>query len=163
MPRGPGAKGRQAGVMGGTFLVINGLAKNQDVKNAAWKWLIFERWDDAGLNDLKAQIADARANKQYRAQFQYSPLLPSAPYVKKERAILEQNPDAAVAWGDPAFLAALPRTAHTEPPVAAQDIYGKYLANVVQTLFSDQSADPAKVMKDTNKQFQTEILDPLNK
>lgn len=163
MPKGPGAKGRQAGVMGGTFLVINGLAANQDVKNAAWKWLIFERWDDAGLDDLKAQIADARANKQYRAQFQYSPLLPTAPYVKKERAILEANPDAAVAWGDAAFLAALPKTAHTEPPVAAQDVYGKYLANVVQTLFSDQNADPTQVMKDTNKKFQTEILDPLNK
>ena len=162
MPKGPGLKGRQAGVMGGSFLVINGLAKNQQVRDAAWKWLIFERWNDAGLDDLKAQIADARKNHQFRAQFQYSPLLPTAPYVAKERAILLDNPDAAVAWGDAAFLAALPHTAHIEPPVAAQDVYGKYLANVVQTLFSDQSADPAQLMKDTNKKFQAEILDPIN-
>jgi multiple sugar transport system substrate-binding protein len=162
MPKGPGPKGRQAGVMGGTFLVINGLAKTKEVRDAAWKWLIFERWDDAGLADLQAQIDDARTNKQYRAQFTYSPLLPSAPYVKKERSLLEENPDAAVAWGDAAFLAALPKTAHTEPPVAAQDVYGKYLANVVQLLFSDQNADPAAVMKDANKRFQTEVLDTLN-
>ena len=163
MPKGPGMKGRQSGVMGGTFLVINGLAKSQEVKDAAWKWLTFERWDDAGLKDLEAQIADARANKQFRAQFTYSPLLPTAPYVTKERAILEANPDAAVAWGDAAFLAALPRTAHIEPPVAAQDAYGKYLANVVQALFSDQNVDPAALMKETNQKFQTEVLDPLNK
>ena len=80
----------------------------------------------------------------------------------KERALLLANPDAAVAWGDDAFLTALPKTAHIEPPVAAQDAYGKYLANVVQTLFTDQSVDPAKLMKDTAKAFQTEILDPLN-
>jgi multiple sugar transport system substrate-binding protein len=162
MPKGPGAKGRQAGVLGGTFLVINGLAKSTEVKNAAWKWIIFERWDDAGLADLKAQIDDARANKQYRAQFTYSPLLPTAPYVVKERQILVDNPDAAVAWGDAAFLAALPATAHIEPPVAAQDVYGKYLANIVQVLFSEQSTDPAALMKEQNAKFQKEVLDPLN-
>jgi multiple sugar transport system substrate-binding protein len=60
------------------------------------------------------------------------------------------------------FLAALPKTGHTEPPVAAQDVYGKYLANVVQALFTDANADPAKLMKDTAKAFQAEVLDPLN-
>jgi ABC-type glycerol-3-phosphate transport system substrate-binding protein len=163
MPKGPGAKGRQSGVLGGSFLVINGLAKDKAVIGAAWKWLIFERWDDAGLENVKAQITDARANGQYRAQFQYSPLLPTAPYVQKERALLVGNPDAAVAWGDDAFLTALPKTAHIEPPLAAQDVYGKYLNNVVQVLFSDQNADPAAIMKDANKRFQTEVLDPLNK
>ncbi len=163
MPKGPGAKGRQAGVMGGSYLVINGLAKTKEARDAAWKWLIFERWDDAGLAEVQSQIDDARANKQFRAQFQYSPLLPTAPYVTKERKLLEENPDAAVAWGDAAFLAALPKTAHIEPPVAAQDVYGKYLANVVQLLFSDKNADPAAAMKDANKRFQTEVLDPLNK
>jgi ABC-type glycerol-3-phosphate transport system substrate-binding protein len=162
MPKGPGLKGRQAGVLGGTYLVINGLAKSKEVRDAAWKWIVFERWDDAGLKDLEAQIEDARANAQYRAQFQYSPLLPTAPYVKKERAILVENTDAAVAWGDAAFLAALPATAHTEPPAGAQDVYGKYLANVVQILFSDKNADPAAIMKDANKRFQAEVLDPLN-
>jgi ABC-type glycerol-3-phosphate transport system substrate-binding protein len=163
MPKGPGAKGRQAGVMGGTYLVINGLAKNKATQDAAWKWLTFEKWDNAGLADLQAQIDDARKNGQFRAQFTYSPLLPTAPYVTKERSLLEENPDAAVAWGDAAFLTALPKTAHTEPPVAAQDIYGKYLADVVQVLFSDQNADPAATMKDANKRFQAEVLDPLNK
>jgi len=162
MPKGPGAKGRQAGVLGGTFLVTNGLAKSKEVRDAAWKWIVFERWDDAGLADLQAQIEDARANKQFRAQFQYSPLLPTAPYVQKERAILVENPDAAVAWGDAAFLSALPATAHIEPPVAAQDVYGKYLNNVVQVLFSEKNADPAAIMKDANKRFQAEVLDPLN-
>jgi multiple sugar transport system substrate-binding protein len=162
MPKGPGSKGRQAGVLGGTFLVTNGLAKSKEVRDAAWKWIVFERWDDAGLADLQAQIEDARANKQFRAQFQYSPLLPTAPYVQKERAILVENPDAAVAWGDAAFLSALPATAHIEPPVAAQDVYGKYLNNVVQVLFSEKNADPAAIMKDANKRFQAEVLDPLN-
>ncbi|MGO9411513.1 MAG: ABC transporter substrate-binding protein [Spirochaetia bacterium] len=162
MPKGPGPKGRHAGVLGGTFFVINGLAKGKAVQDAAWKWITFERWDDAALGLVKSQIEDSRANHQYRAQFQYSPLLPGSPYVVKERALLEGNPDAAVAWGDAAFLAALPRTAHTEPPVAAQDVYGKYLANVVQTLFTDQSVDPAALMRDTARRFQAEILDPLN-
>ena len=163
MPKGPGAKGRQAGVLGGSFDVINGLAKGKDVQDAAWKYLVFEKWDDANLKLVQSQIDDARANGQYRAQFQYSPLLPGSPYVAKERALLEANPDAAVAWGSAEFLAALPKTAHIEPPVAAQDVYGKYLANVVQSIFTDQNVDVAKLMKDTAKAFQTEILDPLNK
>jgi multiple sugar transport system substrate-binding protein len=162
MPKGPGAKGRQSGVLGGTFLVINGLAKGKDVQDAAWKWITFERWDDGNLALVQSQINDARANGQYRAQFQYSPLLPGSPYVTKERALLVNNPDAAVAWGDAAFLSALPKTAHIEPPVAAQDAYGKYLANVVQALFTDQNADPAALMKDAAKRFQAEVLDPLN-
>jgi multiple sugar transport system substrate-binding protein len=163
MPKGPGPKGRQAGVMGGTYWVINaGSAKTKAVQDAAWKWIIFEKWGQEGLDMVKNQIEEARAQKQYRAQFQYSPLLPNAPYVKQERALLLANPDAAVAWGDDAFLAALPKTAHSEPPVAAQDVYGKYLANVVGTLFSEKDADPAKVMKDTNAAFQKEVLDPIN-
>ena len=162
MPKGPGARGRQAGVLGGSFDVINGLVRSNAVRDAAWKYIIFEKWDDGNLKLVQSQIDDARANKQFRAQFQYSPLLPGSPYVAKERALLVSNPDAAVAWGDPVFLAALPRTGHTEPPVAAQDVYGKYLANAVQTLFTDASADPAKLMKDTARAFQAEVLDPLN-
>ena len=163
MPKGPGPKGRQAGVMGGTYWVINGgSAKTKSVQDAAWKWIIFEKWGQEGLDNVKTQIEEARAQKQYRAQFQYSPLLPNAPYVKQERSLLQANPDAAVAWGDDAFLAALPKTAHVEPPVASQDVYGKYLANVVGTLFSEKDADPAKVMKDANAAFQKEVLDPIN-
>ncbi len=163
MPKGPGPKGRQAGVMGGTYWVINaGSAKAKPVQDAAWKWIIFEKWGQEGLDMVKNQIEEARAQKQYRAQFQYSPLLPTAPYVKQERDLLLANPDAAVAWGDDAFLAALPKTAHAEPPVAAQDVYGKYLANVVGILFSEKDADPAKVMKETAAKFQKEVLDPIN-
>jgi multiple sugar transport system substrate-binding protein len=163
MPKGPGPKGRQAGVMGGTYWVINGgSARTKAVQDAAWKWVIFEKWGQEGLDNVKIQIEEARALKQYRCQFQYSPLLPDAPYVKQERALLIANPDAAVAWGDDAFLAALPKTAHAEPPVAAQDVYGKYLANVVGTLFSTKDADPAAVMKEFNAKFQKEVLDPIN-
>lgn len=163
MPKGPGAKGRQSGVLGGTYWVINGgSAKTKAVQDAAFLWIDFERYDEAGLTDIQAQIDDARANGQYRAQFVYSPLVPDAPYAQKEREILLANPDAAIAWGDEAFLAALPKTAHIEPPVAAQELYGNYLANIVQILFSESNADPARLMKEWNAKFQEEVLDPIN-
>jgi ABC-type glycerol-3-phosphate transport system substrate-binding protein len=163
MPKGTTSKGRQAGVLGGTYWVINGgSAKTKAVQDAAFLWIDFERYDDAGLALVESQIKDARANGQYRAQFVYQPLVPGAPYIAKERALLEKNPDAAVAWGDDAFLKALPKTAHIEPPAAAQDLYGKYLANIVQTILSDKNVDVAALMKDYNAKFQKDILDPLN-
>jgi ABC-type glycerol-3-phosphate transport system substrate-binding protein len=163
MPKGPGAKGRSAGVLGGTYWVINAAtAKTKAVQDAAFAWIDFERYDEAGLAGIESEIKDARANGQFRAQFTYSPLVPTAPYVAKEKAIIAANPDAAIAWGDAAFLTALPKTAHIEPPAAAQDLYGNYLANVVQTIFSDKTTDVAKLMKETNAKFQKEILDPLN-
>ena len=163
MPKGPGAKGRHAGVLGGTFMVINAAsAKSPAVQEAAFKWIDFERYDDAGLDRIESEIADARANNQYRAQFQYSPLLPNSEYILRERAIMEANPDAAVLWGSPEFLRLLPGTAHTEPAVAAQEVYGQYLANVIQVLFSDPDADPAALMRDANARFQREVLDPIN-
>lgn len=164
MPKGSGPKGRAAGVMGGNYWIINATtAKTKQIQDAAWKWIDFERFDEAGLANVKAEIEDHRANGQYRCIFYYWPLLPNAPYAKAERALLEANADAAVAWGDEAFLKALPGTAHIEPPVAAQDVYGKYLSNVVQILFSEKDADPAKVMKDSAAKFQKEVLDPYNK
>jgi len=163
MPKGKGPKGRQAGVLGGTYWIINaGTAKTQAVRDAAWKWIDFERYDESGLKDVQSQIDDARANKQYRAQFVYTPLLPSADYTKKERAILEANPDAAVAWGDEAFLKALTATGHVEPSVEAQKAYDPYLVAVLQGLFSDKNADPAKLLKEQSDKFQ-KVLDADNK
>jgi multiple sugar transport system substrate-binding protein len=163
MPKGPGPNGRQAGVLGGTYWVINGpAARTKDVQDAAWLWIDFERYDEAGLDRLQSEIADARANGQYRAQFVYSPLLPGAEYILREQEILRGNSDAAVLWGSEAFLEFLPGTAHTEPVIAAQELYGQYLANVVQILFSEEDADPSEVMTEMNARFQAEILDPLN-
>ncbi|KGE73488.1 ABC transporter substrate-binding protein [Spirochaeta lutea] len=163
MPKGPGSQGRHAGVLGGTFMVINAAsARSKAVQDAAFAWIDFERYDEAGLERIESEIADARSNGQYRAQFQYSPLLPEAQYIQRETAIMAANPDAAVIWGDDEFLELLPGTAHTEPAVAAQDLYGEYLANVVQLLLSDENADPERIMKEYNDRFQKEVLDPLN-
>ncbi len=163
MPKGKGPKGRQAGVLGGHFWIINAAsAKTKAVQDAAWKWIDFERYDDSALRDIQSQIDDARANKIYRALFVYSPLLPNAPYIAKERKLLEDNPDAAVAWGDEAFLKFLPTTGHVEPSVEAQKAYSPALSSVVQTLLSDKNADPAKVMKDQSARFQ-KVLDEANK
>jgi ABC-type glycerol-3-phosphate transport system substrate-binding protein len=162
MPKGKGPKGRQAGVLGGTYWIINaGTAKTKEVRDAAWKWIDFERYDESGLKDVQSQIDDARANKQYRAQFVYTPLKADSAYNKKERAILEANPDAAVAWGDDAFLAALTKTAHVEPSVEAQKAYDPYLVSVLQSLFSDKASDPAKLLKEQSAKFQ-KVLDAAN-
>lgn len=163
MPKGKGPKGRQSGVLGGTYWIINaGTAKTKEVRDAAWKWIDFERYDESGLRDVESQIADARANKQYRAQFVYTPLKGSSDYAKKERAILEANPDAAVAWGDEAFLKALTATAHPEPSVEAQKAYSPYLVSVLQSLLSDKNADPAKLLKEQAAKYQKD-LDAANK
>ncbi len=163
MPKGKGPKGRQAGVLGGHFWIINaGSAKTKAVRDAAWKWIDFERYDDLALRDVQSQIDDARANKIYRAQFVYTPLLPNSTYTAKERKLLEDNPDAAVAWGDDAFLKFLPTTGHIEPSIEAQKAYSPCLVAVVQGLFSDKNADPAKLMKEQNAKFQ-KILDDANK
>jgi ABC-type glycerol-3-phosphate transport system substrate-binding protein len=162
MPKGKGPKGRQAGVLGGTYWIINaGTAKTKEVRDAAWKWIDFERYDESGLKDVQSQIDDARANKQYRAQFVYTPLKADSAYNKKERAILEANPDAAVAWGDDAFLAALTKTAHVEPSVEAQKAYDPFLVSVLQSLFSDKASDPAKLLKEQSAKFQ-KVLDAAN-
>jgi multiple sugar transport system substrate-binding protein len=162
MPKGPGPKGRQAGVMGGTFWVINGLTTDKAVRDAAWKWIIFERWDQGDLDAIKAEIQQARDNKQYRSRFTLRPLLPTVPYMAQERAIMKANSDAAIIWGDDAFLKALPGTGHLEPSVEAQILYGQYLAPLIQSLLSDKNADPAALMKSANARFQKDVLDPLN-
>ena len=162
MPKGPGPKGRQAGVLGGSYWIINGLQKDKAVRDAAWKFNTFEMWDDKALGDVQSQIADARKNKLYRAFFSYRPLMPDAPYLAKEKALLDANKDVAIQWGTPEFLKALPGTAHPEPPVAAQDAYGKYLSPLVQKIMADKNADPAALMKETAARFQKEVLDPIN-
>jgi ABC-type glycerol-3-phosphate transport system substrate-binding protein len=162
MPKGPGAKGRQAGVMGGSYWIINGLTKDKAVRDAAWKWQTFESWDQSALKALKAQIADARKSKQFRAFFDYKPLLPDAPYIAQEKAVLDANSDVALQWGTPEFLKRLPTTAHPEPAVAAQEAYGKYLSPLVQKLMSDKNADAAALMKDAAARFQKDVLDPAN-
>jgi ABC-type glycerol-3-phosphate transport system substrate-binding protein len=162
MPKGKGPKGRQAGVLGGTYWIINaGTAKTKAVQDAAWKWIDFERYDDAGLKDVQSQIDDARANKQFRAQFVYTPLKSTSTYAMKEKAILAANPDAAVVWGDDAFLSALTATAHVEPSVEAQKAYDPYLVSVLQGIFSDKNADPAKLLKEQSAKFQ-KVLDVGN-
>lgn len=159
MPRADTSKGRHCGVLGGSYWIINGLIKDKAVRDAAWKWNTFEMWDDSALAFVKTQIDDARANRMYRAQFEYYPLVPDAPYLKKERALIAANPDAAILWGTDDFLKALPETGHIEPPVAAQEMYGKYLSPVVQQLLSNKNADPEKLMKAAAQKFQKEVLD----
>jgi len=162
MPKGKGPKSRQAGVLGGTYWIINaGTAKNKAVQDAAWKWIDFERYDDAGLKNVQSEIEDARANKQYRAQFVYEPLASDATYTVKERAILAANPDAAVDWYEPAFMKALTPTGHVEPSVEAQKAYDPYLVSVLQGIFSDKNADPAKLLKEQAAKFQ-KVLDAAN-
>ncbi len=158
MPKGDGPKGRQAGVQGGRFYVINAFCppKNRD---AAWKWLTFEFWGDANITRLENEAAEARKNKQYRAQFEYFPLKPSSPFYKQWEATFAKNSDVLLSWGDDAFLNALPKTAHTEPPIEAQIVYGDVLAPIVQAVLSDRNADPAKLMKEAAAKFQKQYLD----
>ena len=158
MPKADGPKGRQMGVQGGRFYVINAFcpAKN---RAAAWKWLTFELFDQAELDALRASAADFRKQKQYRAQFEYSPLKPSSPYNKLKAQIFQENSDVLLSWGSDDFLTNLPKTAHTEPPVEAQVVYGEVLAPIVQAVLSDKNADPAKLLKDAKVKFQKDYLD----
>lgn len=162
MPRGDGPQGRQAGITGGTFWVINGQVTDPKVREAAWKWMIFERWDEGNLEAIKAEIQQARDNKQWRSRFSLRPLLPTVPFMNQERDIMKANADAAVIWGDDAFLKALPGTGHIEPTVEAQALYGRYLSPLVQTILSEPNTDVASLMKSVNAKFQKEVLDPLN-
>ena len=162
MPKGDGPKGRHAGVTGGTFWVINGLTTDPAVRLAAWKWIIFERWDEGNLSAVKDEIQQARDNKQFRTRFTLRPLKPDVPFMAQERALMKANDDAAIIWGDDAFLKALSTTGHLEPAVEAQTLYGRYLAPMIQTIMSDKDTDVAKLMKTVNASFQKEVLDPLN-
>ncbi|MGQ9778782.1 MAG: ABC transporter substrate-binding protein [Bacillota bacterium] len=161
MPKGEGPKGRQAGVQGGTFYVINGLAP-QPVRDAAFKWLDFERWSDAGLEVLKKDIAERRKTGTYMAMLKYPVLKPGVGYQKKEDEIKAANPDVCVIWPED-LREYLPKTGHTEPPIEAQKLYSEYLAPVYQALLSNRNADPAKLLKEAAAKFQKEVLDPLNK
>lgn len=160
MPKGEGPKGRQAGVQGGTFHVINGLAAPA-VRDAAFKWLDFERWSDDGLESLKRDIEERRKTGTYMAMLKYPVLNPNVGYQKKEDELKAANPDVCVIW--PADLRMyLPKTGHTEPPIEAQKLYGEVLAPVYQALLSDKNADPAELLKAAAAKFQKEVLDPLN-
>jgi len=161
MPKGPGPKGRHMGVQGGNFYVINALS-TPEVQDAAWKWLTFELWDEEDIKALAASAADYRAQKQYRAQFEYIPLKPDSPYIKAREEVFAQNSDVLLSWGSEEFLMKLPETAHIEPPIEAQVLYAQFLAPVVQAVLSDKNADPAKLLKDANARFQKEYLDHVN-
>lgn len=162
MPKANTARGRHSGVLGGSYWVINGLQKDEAIRNAAWDFNTFEMWDDNALGFVEQQITDARERGLWRAHFDYKPLVPGAPYLEKERALIAANPDAALLWGSEDFLKKLPSSAHPEPPVAAQELYGKYLTPVVQKILSSKKADPEKLMKEASKRFQKRVLDPYN-
>jgi len=162
MPKGEGPKGRQAGITGGTYWVMNGQITDPVEKLATWKFMTFETWDDAALSAVADEIRQARDNHQWRSRFTLRPLKPEVPFMAKERELMKANADAAVVWGDDSFLKALPGTGHIEPPVEAQVLYGQYLAPIVQTLLSDPKADPAALMKGANAAFQKNVLDPAN-
>ena len=142
----------------GNFYVINALS-SPEVQAAAWKWLTFELWDEADIQALANSAADYRAQKQYRAQFEYIPLKPDSPYVEGRAKVFRDNADVLLSWGSDGFLLKLPQTAHIEPPIEAQVLYAQFLAPAVQAVLSDQKADPARLLKDANARFQREYLD----
>ncbi len=160
MPKGNGPKGRQMGVQGGRFYVINAFcpAKSRD---AAWKWLTFELWDQGNITGLLNEAEEARKNKQYRAQFEYFPLKPSSPFYKEWANAFAKNSDVLLSWGSEEFLSLLPKTAHTEPPIEAQYVYGQVLSPIVQEVLSNKNADPAKLLKDAAAKFQKDYLDKV--
>ena len=160
MPKGPGPKGRQAGVQGGTFLVINGLTTKEE-RDAAWKWLDFERFDQGDVEAYQKIIDDYRA-KGLRLATVVFPVLRTDSWIEQEKErIARANPDVAVIW--PAeFRNYVLKTGHVEPPIEAQKVYAEALAPALQAVLSDKNADPATLLRESARKFQREVLDPRN-
>ncbi|HHY97736.1 MAG TPA: sugar ABC transporter substrate-binding protein [Firmicutes bacterium] len=160
MPKGPGPKGRQAGVQGGNFTVINGLT-SKEKRDAAFKWINFERWDKGEIEAYKKQIEDYRSKGIKLAVFTYPVLKPDSPIQRERDRIALANPDVAVVW--PAeFRMYLLKTGHVEPPIECQKMYGEAMAPAIQAVLADKNADPERIMKESAKKFQKEVLDPFN-
>ena len=157
MPKGPGPTGRQAGVQGGTFLVINGFTTKEE-RDAAWKWLDFERFDQGDVQAYQQLIDDYRS-KGIRLATVVFPVLRVDSWIEQEKErIARANPDVAVIWPEE-FRSYVLKTGHLEPPIEAQKVYGEALAPALQAVLSDKNADPARLLRESAQKFQREVLD----
>ncbi len=151
LPAGPAGHVNQ---MGGVYSVINASA-SPEVQEAAFQWITWNSFDLAAMeNEMK--------NRQETGALVG---LPSIPKYKAGSATYEQEQALITKYRNVPEYATYVQEAgqyvRPEPPVATQDLYAT-LDTVIQTVLTDQNADPQALLTQAASEFQTKYLDPAN-
>ena len=153
LPQGGG----NATYAGGNFWMFNSKS-SPEVLKAAVEWTLFHS------SDLATYDADLKAQRD-RGQLVGYPDLPvyTGEFARQRAAIVAKHANAPVQYYKP-YLEALEGRLQLRaaPPVEAQKLFA-LLDTVLQAILTDTKADPKKLLDEAAQQFQTQVLDPLNK
>lgn len=144
--------GGDASLAGGATWMYNPNTRDE-VLQAAVEWSIFQTFENFE-NDVAAQAS--------RGQLVGWPQLPAFVGAKQaERAeILARYANAPIENYEP-FNRATEITLRPEPPVETQKLY-RDLDVVTQAVLTDPFADPQRILRQVERQFQEQVLDRLD-
>lgn len=151
LPAGPGG---HANLMGGGYTMINAAAP-LEVQAAAFKWASWRGFDPEALeSELQAPAGRTRWAFSNRSLLYRL----NSPTAQRERALIEKYRNQPYYQVYRTYFEQASQHVHPDPPLAVQDLYAA-LDTVIQTILTDENADPAKLLSQVAQQFQAEHLD----
>jgi len=156
LPAG-GADGKSVSLVGGNIAMVSSKATPEQVEAAVY-WRLFTQFDPSEI------LANYEAGKADPTVVVGAPELPLyvGDYEAKTEALETEYANLPVANYKP-FMDAVSSGKvglQAEPLVKGQDFYTA-LGTVLSTLVTDQTADPATVLKQAADTFQTNVLDQI--
>lgn len=150
LPAGPAG---HANVMGGGYTVIN-VNASPEVQQAAFEWITWRMFSLEALeNEIKSQGGFARWSISTRS-LMYKP---SSGTAQREQELVEKYRNVPYFK---TYVEEAGKYARPEPPIATQELYAA-LDGVIQTVLTDENADPQTLLTEAVRQFQAEYLDTL--
>lgn len=152
-----GEDGKSVSLVGGNIAMISSKATADQIEAAVY----FRLWQQLSPAEI---VAGFQATKADPTAVVGNPVLPLyvGDFEEKLEALQKMYANLPVD-NYQGFLDAVTSgnvTLQPEPLVAGQEYYGA-MGGVVSTILTDEKADPAKVVKDAQDTFQTNVLDQM--
>jgi ABC-type glycerol-3-phosphate transport system substrate-binding protein len=150
LPAGPAGRANQ---MGGNYFIINP-KRPTEVQEAAFKWITWQILGTMDPERIKETGEDYRAQKQITALSALPIFMGETD--RKARQAAEPYRDVLVdnheVWQEAA------KYMRPEPPFFCQQLYSEYLGPALQSILTNRSAEPQKLLTQAASAFQNRFL-----
>ena len=146
--------GGNATLAGGSVWMFNPNSP-PEVIDAAVRWILFKEFD---LDNLDASLAAAQA----RGALIGAPEAPifTGDFQAQRQAVIDKYANAPVENYRPFIEGSATIELRPEPPIETQQLYAA-IDPAVQSVLTDEGADPKELLDQAAQQFQTQVLDRL--
>jgi ABC-type glycerol-3-phosphate transport system substrate-binding protein len=150
LPAGPAGRANQ---MGANYSIINPNSK-PEVQQAAFKWIMWSLLDELS----KERISEKGEDLRKRGQVGMLSVLPifNGDIAGRAQAAAKEYSDVFISFGD--IWQEAVKYMRTEPPMFCQQLYSEYLGPAVESVLTERTADPARLMKKAAQDFETRFL-----